>query len=384
MVMSPAARGGRSLSMHVVICSLVKNGMKYLPAYRKLLEALYLPDHQSWSLCILEGDSDDGTWDYLVQWASECDRIVIGREDVGEPDAHEGIDGRAERWARAGNACLDLIPRGLNYTHVMWLESDLCFPLDLLTRLLSYDVDIIAPMIWIGGHFYDTWGFRDLRGRKWSNYPPYHPDYRSDSLLEMGSVGSCVLARRDILDAGIRFRGPYETGLIVGICYDARKKGFRVFADTSTSILHPVSLWEDQMWTVTGIELTDADAVTTLLPRERWGSLGVALHITSLSQETVIGVQQKLLKSVFAAWKTNSVDVSVEMAPPPFRKYSMKVTAGKPRGLARIPFLAGAMFALFKRIPLKTYSRDGAVYLDRGGIARFLGLTCRVIIGSTR
>jgi len=364
--------------MHVVICSLVKNGMKYLPAYRKQLEAIALPEQLSWSLCILEGDSDDGTWDYLVRWASECDWIVIGQEDVGEPIEGEGIDGRAERWARAGNACFDLIDAVPEYSHVLWMESDLCFPLDLLTRLLSHNVDIVAPMVWIGGHFYDTWGFRDLKGKKWSNYPPYHPKYQSDSLLEMGSVGSCVLFRREILDAGVRFRGPYETGLLVGVCNDARAKGFRVFADTSTSILHPVSLWADQMWIVTGIEVTGTNAVSSLLPREEWSALGVALYITSLSQESLVGAHQKLLKSVFETWKTNKIDVTVEVEPTPSRKYKLRIIAKKPKGLARIPLISRFMLKLLKLMPMKTYLRLGSVFLDRGCIARFIGLSCNV------
>lgn len=364
--------------MHVVICSLVKNGMKYLPAYRKQLEALYLPENVSWTLCILEGDSDDGTWDYLLQWASECDRIVIGREDVGEPVAGEGIDGRAVRWARAGNACLELMVSVPEYSHILWMESDLCFPLDLLARLLAHEVDIVSPMVWIGGHFYDTWGFRDLKGKKWSNYAPYHPDYRSDALLELSSVGSCVLFRREIMDAGVRFRGPYETGLLVGVCNDARSKGFRVFADTSTSILHPVSLWEDQMWTITGIELVDQNSVSIVLPKEKWSPFGVALHTTTLTQESVVGAQQELMKNLMDSWNTNSLEVSVVMGPAPSRKYQLRIAAGKPKGLARIPFLLGALLVPLKLIPLKSCQQDGVVCLDRGGLSSLVALSCRV------
>ena len=371
--------------MHIIICSLVKNGMKYLPAYRKQLEALVLPERLSWSLCILEGDSDDGTWDYLERWASECDNVVIGREDVGEPVAGEGIDGRAVRWARAGNACLELIDAVPQYSHVLWMESDLCFPLDLLERLLSLEVDIVAPMIWIGGHFYDTWGFRDLQGNKWSHYPPYHPDYRSDSLMEVGSVGSCVLFRREVLDAGVRFRGPYQTGLLVGVCNDARAKGFRVFADTSTSILHPVSLWADQMWTVTDIELTGPDGVGTLLPKERWNSLGVEAHIPFLPQTTLAGSQQMLLKNLFRTCGTNRLEVSFDLEPAPSRRYRMKITAREPEGVAKIPLLLTGMLALLKRMPLKmplkTYLADGTVFPCGEAVPRYAVFSCTVTIG---
>ena len=364
--------------MHVVICSLVRNGMRYLPAYRKQLEALSLPEGLSWNLCILEGDSSDGSWNFLCRWASEDDRIIIGRENVGAAD--EGLDDRAERWARAGNACLDLRHSVPNYTHVLWLESDLAFPLDLLTRLLSCKVDIVAPMVWIGGQFYDTWGFRDISGRKWSNSPPYHPNYRSNSLMEMGSVGSCVLIRREVLDAGIRVRGPYETGLLVGICNDARSKGFRVFADTSTAILHPVSLWEDQMWRLSGVKISDMRGTVRPLSLEDALSLRAAPLISLLTPEALVYAHRWFLKNVFKIWKTNRIDLRVEKELFPSRRYYLTVVIEKPEGLGRYPKVLKFFLSILSLERVKPFICDGWVYLEAGLISRFIKFACNVSI----
>lgn len=240
---------------HVMICSAVRNGMDYLPSYRSQLEQLKRPEGLTIQLCLLEGDSTDGTREYVERWALERpDYLIAGYESVG--DTAE-IQDRAERWAAVGNACLKLIPADSQHTHVLWLEADLCFPPELLARLLAHGVDVVAPMIWLGGNFYDSWGFRNLDGTRWTARPTVYPDFVFQTLLEMGSVGSCVLFRRAVFDSGIRFRGPYETGLLVGVCNDSRSKGFRVFADLTTAILHPADAWEAQMWRCSSIDLAD-------------------------------------------------------------------------------------------------------------------------------
>src|SRR5262249_14963248 len=159
----------------------------------------------------------DGTLDFLRRWEAEDPRVKVGRECVGE--ALEKND-RAARWARAANACIDLLPNSGSHTHVLWLEADLCFPPELVSRLLAKDVDIVAPIIYLGGYFYDTWGFRDLSGKKWKSPASSNRKFKPFRLIEMSSVGSCVLFRRAILDSGIRFRGTYEDGLLVGVCQD--------------------------------------------------------------------------------------------------------------------------------------------------------------------
>lgn len=306
----------------VVICSLVRDGMAYIPAYRRQLESLSISEGDSWHLCILEGDSSDGTWEYLVKWAAEDSRVTLGKENVG--DATE-IEDRASRWARVGNSCIDLIPNDINYSHMLWLESDLCFPPELLKRLLQHNVDIVAPVIWLGGLFYDTWGFRDLSGRRWTNEPPYHPEYRPMHLMEMGSVGSCVLFRRAILDAGVRFKGTYENGLLVGMSNDARALGYKVFADTATAILHPVEFWEAQMWQPSELVIKEDNGISYVVPLEEARQMGLEYNCPVLDSDAMLGAQRAFFHSLFSKYRTNRMRVQIEAQVLPRRQYRMAV-----------------------------------------------------------
>ncbi len=354
--------------------------MKYLPSYRCQLEALSLPDGPPWQLCILEGDSTDGSWEYLVRWASEDDRIIIGRKDVSAPGIGENPQDRAEQWALAANACLDLLTGARQYSHVLWMESDLCFPLDTVSRLLSCNVDIVAPLIWLGGLFYDTWGFRDLSGKRWSNSPPYHPAYRINALLEMGSVGSCVLLRREVLDSGVRFRGPYETGLLVGVCNDARKNGFHVFADTSTAVMHPVSLWEDQMWKVSGVEILEGDGTVRSLSTAQAFQLGWDRNIVILEAEFLVSSQRLFFQNVFEKWKTNRLHIQILKANNPSRLYRMTVFIGKREGvLFHIPRLAKRLIRACASAKFNVRQKYGKFYIYSGNFPLNLKISIEIL-----
>lgn len=324
----------------VAICSLVRDGMAYLPAYRSQLENLRLEEGDTWHLYILEGDSRDGSQTFLQAWAAEDPRITIGQEHVG--DASEKED-RAGRWARVGNACFDLVPPTALHTHYLWLEADLCFPTELLARLLDRHVDIVAPMIFLGGSFYDTWGFRDASGRKWKNKAPYHPQYRPHALLEMGSVGSCVLFRRAVLEAGIRFKGTYENGLLVGMCQDARAKGFKVWADTATAILHPMEPWEAQMWQPRQICLVDPQDRTIELALPEAKELGLKPNLPLLDGGALLHAQRHFWRQLFRRWSTNRLDVQVWARTYPRKSYDLVIRVQPPSGLFRLAPVRGAL-----------------------------------------
>lgn len=355
----------------VAICSLVRDGMEYLPSYRRQLESLHLAEGDTWRLYILEGDSRDGSRDFLLRWAAEDPRVRVGQEHVG--DASEQED-RAARWARVGNACFDLIPADSTHTHVLWLEADLCFPPELLGRLLSREVDIVAPMIYLGGVFYDTWGFRDLQGRKWTNAAPFHPRYRPFSLLEMGSVGSCVLFIRAVLDAGVRFKGSYEQGLLVGMCQDARALGYRVWADTATAILHPAAAWEAQMWRPARIRLEPPGGAPVELTLPEAQALGLQANLPLLDAQTYMKAQRAFFRALFARWGATRLEAELVAWAYPGKAYDLTVRALPPAGLARwIPFRRGLLRLLRP-------SRIGLRPEPGGAMGSWLlgGLSCRL------
>lgn len=327
----------------VAICSIVRDGMAYLAAYRRQLESLDLSGGLNWQLYILEGDSHDGTQAFLQLWAQEDPRITVAQEHAG--DAAERQD-RAARWARVANACLDMVPAAGRHTHVLWLEADLCFPAELLRRLLAHEVDVVAPVVFLGGLFYDTWGFRDIAGRAWQNEPPFHRSYRAMELIEMGSVGSCVLFRRAVLDAGVRMKGRYEDGLLVGMCRDARALGFRVWADTGTAILHPVDRWEEQMWQPSIVRLVDRQGREETLSATAAREMGLSVNLPLLDPDGLLQSQSRLLRNLFARLDTDRMTIDATARALPTKRYELVVRAQEPSRLLRVRWLRRAMLRL--------------------------------------
>lgn len=227
----------------VAVCSLFRNNAPEIATFRAMLEAQARPGLEL-LFSFIEGDSTDDSWEQLQAWAAVEQRVILGRQSAGSvPD----FDARVRMWARLGNAVIDQL-RGRHFDHLVWCESDLVLPPDLLMRLVADERDVVAPAIFLGGMFYDTWGFRGLDGSKFSNTPPYHAQWHPHGVVELASVGSAVMMRRAVVDAGVRFRGTYEDGLLVGFCADARRLGFRVWMDSRVAVLHPTTRWERQQY----------------------------------------------------------------------------------------------------------------------------------------
>lgn len=230
----------------VAVCALFHDMEREVPLFRAMMTLQHPAADPAFDLCfsLVEGDSRDGTWDALSAWADADSRVRLDRIDV-EP--LRNWDERIRAWAALGNATIEQL-RGRPWDYLLWCESDLVIPPDLIALLLRNDADIVAPAIFLGGLFYDTWGFRALDGTHFRNEPPYHPGFHPLGVTELASVGSCVLFKRAVFDAGIRFRGEYPDGLLAGVCADARARGFRVFVDSRVAVLHPTGRWERQQY----------------------------------------------------------------------------------------------------------------------------------------
>ena len=317
----------------VAICSLVRNGIDYLHSFRRQLESLN-DDIFRWHLYLIEGDSLDASWEFIKEWAEEDRRITIRQFHVGKATERESI---AERWANVGNKCIEMIPANSTHTHVMWLEADLCFPPELIRRLLNHNVDIVSPIIFLGGLFYDTWGFRGMDGKKWTNHAPYHPEFLPMTLLPMHSVGSCVLFARKVMDVGIRFKGTHEDGLLVGICNDARRIGMAIYADTSTAILHPVDNWEKQLWHLQGVKIVDSKAhePDILDFKDR----GASPAIPILDASFLIQAHFTFLQDLFGSLGTNHIRIEIEALSKEKRNYKMVIHPLEQTGIWKVPIL---------------------------------------------
>jgi hypothetical protein len=199
----------------------------------------------------VKSHSEIRTWSLLKD-----DRVTLVQENNND-SACDSIEQKTLQWVGLCNQGLEssLIFKS-DFT--LFIEADLSFPYDLIDELTSADLDITAPIVSLGASFYDSWGFRRLDGTRINSFVDAAYDTKP---IELSSVGSCVLFRTEIFSSGVRFRGPYETGLLVGVCNDARELGYKVWALPSVAIVHPTSSWRDQMWHIKKVSFDCADRV---------------------------------------------------------------------------------------------------------------------------
>jgi hypothetical protein len=139
---------------------------------------------------------------------------------------------------------------------VLWHESDLFTPSDLVQRLTALNVAVAGgwpllshePSMTLGpttkkriyldeAIFYDTWGYRKNNVR-FTNLAPYHDCY-SPEPFQLDTVGSVVLVKADYIRRGARMNGK---GL-VGLCDNIREMGGEVWCDPRVPVVQPVELW---------------------------------------------------------------------------------------------------------------------------------------------
>ncbi|QJR36437.1 hypothetical protein [Gemmatimonas groenlandica] len=234
----------------VAVCALFRNSAAYIDYFRAVMTA-QARDHIELAFSLVEGDSTDDSHARLQAWAAADSRVTLSKVDV-EPVAD--FADRVRKWAMLGNVAVEQA-LATDCTHVLWCESDLVLPFDLLDQLLAEPADIVAPAIFLGTLFYDTWGFRGLDGARFNNEAPYHREFRHHARVPLSSVGSCVLFRRELFDQGVRFRGSYDDGLLVGVCRDAAALGFQTYMDSRIAIVHPTSLWKRQQYTLGAVDV---------------------------------------------------------------------------------------------------------------------------------
>lgn len=237
---------------------------QHIELYQQRIDALDYPSNLI-KLYLCEGDSDDDTLTQLEAWSIKDPRIRIVKHDTGIPHyAHSPRPARMKAVSENGNVgwdviaednqtllhqgnC-DLLPSGdftvtLRDNFALMLESDLLYNPDLLRSLIERrpaEADIFSPFVWIevdgALRFYDIWAYR-LKGEMFQPTSPewYFSRYGS-GLLEVDSVGSVVLFRMNLITEGLRLG---EADCILGMCNEARRRGYRIFVDPTINILHP-------------------------------------------------------------------------------------------------------------------------------------------------
>jgi hypothetical protein len=193
----------------------------------------------------------DCTTESLVALADYANKRA---DEVGvyvEPE--EQPEDRIERLSKAGDVLLSTVE---DEDYVLWHESDLFTPDDLVERLaavnaaavggwplLSHDatkslgIRTQKRMYLDQSIFYDTWGYRQ-GGVRFGNHAPYHKCYLPEP-FPLDSVGSVTLIKADYIRRGARMNG----GGMVGLCESILGLGGEVWCDPRVPVVQPTELW---------------------------------------------------------------------------------------------------------------------------------------------
>ena len=205
-----------------------------------LIARLTCLDHNPLRFVVVEGDSVDNTWGELLDWQNRDSRVRLVGHPTGK--ARFGHVVSVERFRHlAGiiNAGIEMALADDWADYVMCIPSDVAFDPDLVTRLLKTGKDFVSPMFWTEENntlrFYDIWAWsRNGMNVGAYNFTWYQTNF-PDQLVEMDTVGGCVMMKADLLRAGLRYS---ETNLDRGLCEQARSMGQVVWADPTTHIVH--------------------------------------------------------------------------------------------------------------------------------------------------
>ena len=143
-----------------------------------------------------------------------------------------------------------------NCDYLFMIDDDMMCPDDLFLRLYKHDVDIVAPLAFTRNPphkpvIYSCLEGYDSQSKKDWTMNTVVMNYPRNTLVECDAVGfGAVLIKRHVLEAvpKPRFMSTCGTGEDIYFCYQAKKYGARVFADTSTKIghlSHPIDVTEE-------------------------------------------------------------------------------------------------------------------------------------------
>jgi hypothetical protein len=225
----------------------VSRWMSQVAALRRELRDHY---YCAFRAVAVEGDSRDSTREQLISEA-QGQGVDLTLVTCNHGGPHYGSTEQPERMAAlsmVGNAILDaVVPED---DVLVYVESDLIWEPETIRRLVDHvlrpngeagTVDpntaahVYAPLTMAADLFYDIWGVRDLKGNRFSPFPPFHHGLNGVP-MEVGSLGSClVMPARAARDVNVRMR----RGALVEWSGFAREAGYRLMVCPDLKVRHP-------------------------------------------------------------------------------------------------------------------------------------------------
>lgn len=183
---------------NILILTPVKDAMQWLPGYFKNLQGLNYP-HEHISIGILEGDSEDGSYNYIQERAQELDKLFRSVKAVKKDFAFT-IPKGVPRWssqlqiqrrsilAKSRNHLLFHALRDEDW--VLWLDVDVVeYPKDIIQLLFETGKEIVHPncIQEYGGKAFDLNAWKD-KGKL-----HMHDLRGGEDLVELDSVGGTMI-----------------------------------------------------------------------------------------------------------------------------------------------------------------------------------------------
>lgn len=233
--------------MKIAVCSMFRNSVtwhnKNIDHIEKYFQRMLQQDigFDNLDFFFIEGDSTDNTAEKLLEKKSIYNNIKYLEINRHVKTHYNGMV--ADQTRLTGLSSLgDTLLNNINdkYDYVLWIESDLIIETNLISSLvetrlqINHGPVIVSPFVKLGDLFYDTWAFKEINGKSWSNNKT-----TSNKLTPMNSVGSCALIDFEIIKNGIRF----ENGAFINLCDQARNQlSAQIYCDERIIINHPNTL----------------------------------------------------------------------------------------------------------------------------------------------
>jgi cellulose synthase/poly-beta-1,6-N-acetylglucosamine synthase-like glycosyltransferase len=210
-----------------------QNNERTMPSYLEAIRNLNFPKDEI-QLAFLINNSTDDTYYILKTFREEYlgDYYKISIWDIsGVNDGY--IDNRnagrnyqyfaniRNLWLKMADPCSEWI---------LSIDSDIIVPSDIIHRLMLHDVDMVSALI-----LNNVTGWNNYNIQRWNgnNYCAITDmDYEfQDGLIEVDITGACSLMKKSaIKNTKYRF---HKQGEDHGFCIDLKKKGCRIYCDTT-------------------------------------------------------------------------------------------------------------------------------------------------------
>lgn len=191
----------------------------------------------------LESGSKDHTESTIRQIIDDRPNTTLikqGKAYCKNEVASTGEEERFKPLATIGNIVLETA-KCLDTDYIFWTESDIIidnpYLLANLVEKMEEDnsISILAPIIYIGNWFYDTWGYKSIDNSCWTNEFPYnHMFLNGERYIDMLSIGSTCLMRTNHMK-NINF----GDNCFLSLCESVINNSGRIVLDKELYVQHP-------------------------------------------------------------------------------------------------------------------------------------------------